>query len=346
MVETMEEESTKHFMHHYNFPPFSTGEVKPMSSTSRREIGHGALVEKAIKNILPEVEDFPYTVRVVSEVLSSNGSTSMASTCASVLALMDAGVPIKNPVAGIAMGLVAEEKDDKITKFRVLTDIQGVEDFSGDMDFKVAGTRNGVTALQMDTKIKGLDFKIIDEVFERAKKARNFILDAMLKVIPEYRKQVSNFAPSIKSFKINPDKIRDVIGGGGKTIREIVEKTGTEIDVEQDGSVFISSPAGNEDGAAKAEEWIKNLTREVEIGEIFDTKVVRIADFGAFVELWPGQDGLVHISEFSTKRIDNLNSILKIGDKIPAKVIRIDDQGKIALSVKALPEEDKKNLSF
>jgi polyribonucleotide nucleotidyltransferase len=345
-IETMEEEGVKHFMHHYNFPPFSSGEVKPIGSPSRREIGHGALAEKAIAQVIPSVEEFPYTIRVVSEVLSSNGSTSMASTCASVLALMDAGVPIKNPVAGIAMGLVTREEKGKITQFRVLTDIQGLEDFSGDMDFKVAGTKNGVTAVQMDTKIHGLDFKIIDETFAKAKIAREVILKKMLSVIAKPRKSVSEFAPNMTSFKINPEKIRDVIGGGGKTIREIIETCGVEIDVEQDGSVFISSPAGNEEGALKAQEWIKNLAREVEIGEIFDVKVVRIADFGAFVELFPGQDGLIHISEFSTKRIDNINSIVKLGDQFKAKVIKVDEVGKIALSVKALPEDLKKDSPF
>lgn len=345
-IETMEEEGTKHFMHHYNFPPYSSGEVKQIGSPSRREIGHGALAEKAIKPIIPVVDNFPYTIRVVSEVLSSNGSTSMAATCASVLALMDAGVPIKNPVAGIAMGLVAKEEKGKITEYRVLTDIQGLEDFSGDMDFKIAGTKNGLTAVQMDTKIHGLDFKIIEETFAKARIAREFILDKMLSVLPRARKNVSKFAPNITSFKINPDKIRDVIGGGGKTIREIIDGCGVEIDVEQDGSVFISSPAGNRKGAEKAKEWIKNLTREIEIGEIFDVKVVRIADFGAFVELWPGQDGLIHISEFSAKRIDNLNNILKVGDIFKAKVIKVDEMGKVALSVRALPEDLKKDLRF
>ncbi|MDD3773720.1 MAG: polyribonucleotide nucleotidyltransferase [Patescibacteria group bacterium] len=345
-IETMEEEGTKHFMHHYNFPPFSSGEVKPIGSPSRREIGHGALAEKAIEQVVPAVDEFPYTIRVVSEVLSSNGSTSMASTCASILALMDAGVPIKNPVAGIAMGLVAQEEKGEITKYRILTDIQGLEDFSGDMDFKVAGTKNGVTAVQMDTKIHGLNAEIIKETFAKAKKARELILDKMLSVIPGARKDVSEFAPSMTSFKINPDKIRDVIGSGGKTIREIIEDCGVEIDVEQDGSVFIASPRGNQKGALKAEEWIKNLTREVEVGEIFDVKVVRIADFGAFVELWSGQDGLIHISEFSSKRIDNLNKILKVGDQFKAKVIKVDESGKVALSVRSLPEEMKKDLPF
>jgi len=346
MVETMEEEGTKHFMHHYNFPPFSSGEIKPLGSPSRREIGHGALVEKAVENIIPKVENFPYTIRVVSEVLSSNGSTSMASTCASILALMDAGVPIENPVAGIAMGLVSEEEKGKITKYRVLTDIQGVEDFSGDMDFKVAGTKDGITAIQLDVKNHGLDFTIIKETLQKAKKARFFILDKMLAVISGPKKEVSKYAPKILSFKINPEKIKDVIGSGGKTIREIVEETSVEIDVEQDGSVFITSESGNGEGAQKAKTWIENLTREIEIGEVFQTKVVRIAAFGAFVEIFPGQDGLIHISEFSEKRIDNLNRLIKIGDIIPAKVIRIDEAGKIALSVRVLPQELKKDLPF
>jgi len=346
LVDTMEEEGIKRFMHHYNFPPFSSGEVKPLTSPSRREIGHGALVEKSLHYIIPSKKDFPYTIRVVSEVLSSNGSTSMASVCAATLSLMDAGVPIKNPVAGIAMGLVAEEKNGKIVKKRILTDIQGIEDFAGDMDFKVAGTNVGVTAVQMDVKIKGIDFDVIREVFEKAKIARVKILGEMQKVLAKPKSKVSPLAPAIEIVTINPDRIGDVIGPGGKTIREIIAQTETEIDVEPDGSVYISSKAGNHQGVKEATELIKNLTREVKIGEVFNTRVVKVVDFGVFVEIFPGQEGLIHISELSDKRIEDIHHLVKVGDVIPAKLIRIDDQGRLALSVKVLSRDQKKGLKF
>ncbi|MCD6194700.1 polyribonucleotide nucleotidyltransferase [bacterium] len=345
LVETMEEERSKRFMHHYNFPPYSTGDIRPLGSPSRREIGHGALAEKALQNIIPDKTFFPYTIRVVSEVLSSNGSTSMAATCASTLSLMDAGVPIKSPVAGIAMGLVTEEKDGKITNYKVLTDIQGVEDFSGDMDFKVAGTKKGITAIQLDVKISGISFEIIEEVFVRAKKARLYILEEMAKVLPHYRKQVSPLAPRIEVLKIDAEKIRDVIGPGGKTIREIIAQTGVEIDIEPDGTVYISSES-DKGNIKQAREWVENLTREIKVGEIFKGKITRIVDFGAFVEILPGQEGLVHISEFSEKRIDNIRNLVKVGDIIPVKVIKIDELGRINLSVKALPSNLKKGLPF
>ncbi len=346
LVETMEEEGVKRFMHHYNFPPYSTGDIRPLGSPSRREIGHGALVEKALQNVIPDKISFPYTIRVVSEVLSSNGSTSMASTCASTLSLMDAGVPIKNPVAGIAMGLVTEEKDGKIVKYKVLTDIQGVEDFSGDMDFKVAGTEQGITAIQLDVKIAGIDFEIIKEVFRKAKQARLFILKEMAKVLPRPRKEVSPLAPLIEVITIDPEKIRDVIGPGGKTIREIIAQTGVEIDIEPDGTVYISSDSGHKEKIKQAKEWVKNLAREIKVGEIFKGKVTRVVDFGVFVELVPGQEGLVHISELSDRRIHDIHRLVKVGDVIPVKVIKIDELGRLALSVKRLPPHLRKGLNF
>ncbi|MCD6422295.1 polyribonucleotide nucleotidyltransferase [bacterium] len=345
MIETMEEEGFKRFMHHYNFPPYSTGEIRPLSAPSRREIGHGALVEKALEGLIPDKKEFPYTIRVVSEVLSSNGSTSMASTCASTLSLMDAGVPLLNPVAGIAMGLVAEEKEGKISRYRVLTDIQGIEDFSGDMDFKVAGTKKGITAIQLDVKIKGINFDIIKEVFERAKKARLYILQEMHKVLPK-PKPVSPLAPVIELITIDPEKIRDVIGPGGKTIRDIIAQTGVEINIEPDGTVYISSDSANRKGVLQAKEWVKNLTREIKVGEIFRGKVTRVVDFGVFVEVFPGQEGLVHISELSRRRIRNIYRLVKVGDVIPVKVIKIDELGRLALSVKALPPHLRKEVPF
>ncbi|HET7420032.1 MAG TPA: polyribonucleotide nucleotidyltransferase [Candidatus Dormibacteraeota bacterium] len=325
-------EEYKRYMHHYNFPPYSVGEARPLRGPGRRDIGHGALAERALLPVIPPVEDWPYTMRVVSEILSSNGSTSMASVCGSTLALMDAGVPIKAPVAGIAMGLVTREG-----KFAVLTDIQGVEDALGDMDFKVAGTREGITALQMDIKIKGLTHEIMAQALEQAREARLFVLDKMLAVLPKPRAEMSHFAPRITTILINPDKIRDVIGPGGKMIRKIVEETGAQIDVEDDGRVFIS--AVDQEAGKKAIEWIKSLTDEVEVGKIYQGKVVRIMPFGAFVEVLPNQDGLVHISKLTDHRVERVEEVVNIGDEIVVKAVEIDSQGRLNLSRQAAIEE-------
>jgi polyribonucleotide nucleotidyltransferase len=322
----------KRFMHHYNFPPFSVGEARPLRGPGRREIGHGALAERALLAVVPPVEDWPYTIRLVSEILSSNGSTSMASVCGSTLALMDAGVPIKAPVAGIAMGLVTREG-----RFAVLTDIQGVEDALGDMDFKVAGTRDGITALQMDIKIKGLTMEIMAQALEQAREARLFVLDRMLAVLPRPRSEMSTYAPRITTILINPDKIRDVIGPGGKTIRKITEETGAQIDVEDDGRVFIA--AVDQVAGQKAIDWIKSLTDEVEVGKIYHGKVVRIMPFGAFVEVLPGQDGLVHISKLTDHRVERVEEVINIGDEIVVKAVEVDSQGRLNLSRQAAIEE-------
>jgi polyribonucleotide nucleotidyltransferase len=318
-------EESKRYMHHYNMPPFSTGEAKPLRSPGRREIGHGALAERALVPVVPEVDQWPYTMRLVSEILSSNGSTSMASVCGSTLALMDAGVPIKAPVAGIAMGLVTREG-----RYAILTDIQGVEDALGDMDFKVAGTADGITALQMDIKIKGLSRQMMGEALEQAREARLVVLDKMLEVIPEPRREMSPFSPRITTLQINPDKIRDVIGPGGKVIRKIVEETGAQIDVEDDGTVFVAS--SDQDGARRAIDWIKSLTDEVEVGRIYRGKVVRIMPFGAFVEVLPNQDGLVHISKLTDHRVERVEEVVNVGDEIQVKATEIDSQGRLNLS--------------
>lgn len=328
-IQGMEITGEKRFIHHYNFPPYSVGETGAFRGPGRREIGHGALAEKSLLPIIPSEEDFPYTIRVVSEILSSNGSSSMASVCSSILALMDAGVPIKTPAAGIAMGLMT----DAAGKYKVLTDIQGPEDHHGDMDLKIAGTKNGVTGIQMDVKIEGVTLEILEKVLEQAKKARLEIIEVMTEAINEPRKELSMYAPRIIRFAINPDKIREVIGPGGKVINEIIAKTGVTIDLEDDGRVFIT--AQNEEAAGKALDWIKNITKEFKVGEMMNAKVKRIADFGAFVELTPGQDALLHVSEISSRRVERVSDVLKIGDIIPVKIIRIDDEGKIAVSAKA-----------
>jgi polyribonucleotide nucleotidyltransferase len=325
-------EEFKRYMHHYNFPPFSVGEARPLRGPGRREIGHGALAERALLAVIPSVEDWPYTIRLVSEILSSNGSTSMASVCGSTLALMDAGVPIKSPVAGIAMGLVTREG-----RFAVLTDIQGVEDALGDMDFKVAGTRDGITALQMDIKIKGLTHEIMAQALEQAREARLFVLDKMLAVLPRPRSEMSSYAPRITTILINPDKIRDIIGKGGSMIRKITEETGAQIDVEDDGRVFIA--AVDQEGGQRAIDWIKSLTDEVEVGRIYKGKVVRIMPFGAFVEVLPGQDGLVHISKLTDHRVERVEEVCNIGDEIVVKAVEIDSQGRLNLSRQAAIEE-------
>lgn len=327
-------EESKRFMHHYNFPSFSVGETGPMRGPGRREIGHGALGERALEPVIPAEKDFPYTIRLVSEVLESNGSTSQASICASTLAMMDAGVPIKAPVAGIAMGLVKSGDD-----YTVLTDIQGMEDHLGDMDFKVAGTAKGVTALQMDIKIEGLSREILEEALQQAKKGRMQILDHMLQTIDQPRSELSQYAPKILIMTINPDKIRDVIGPSGKQINKIIEETNVKIDIEQDGTIFISSP--HNDMNEKAKKIIEDIVREVEVGQMYLGKVKRIEKFGAFVELFSGKDGLVHISELAEERIGKVEDVVSIGDEILVKVIEIDRQGRVNLSRKAVLKEQK-----
>ena len=328
------EEETKRYIHHYNFPPYSTGEVYPMRGPKRREIGHGALAERALLPVIPPEEDFPYTIRVVSEVLSSNGSTSMASVCGSTLSLMDAGVPIKAPVGGIAMGLIT---DAETGKYRVLTDIQGLEDHLGDMDFKVAGTRKGVTALQMDIKVSGLDYDILGEALQQAHDARMFILDHMQGTISEPRPKLSPYAPRIITVHISPDKIGKLIGPGGKTIRGLQDQYHVKIDIQEDGSVFISSLSGDE--ADKAIGEIEKLTEDVEVGKIYTGKVVRTTDFGAFVEILPGVDGMVHISQLADYRVPRVEDVVKVGDEVMVMVIDVDKEtGKIKLSRQAVLE--------
>ena len=328
LLEGMEIEGKKSFMHHYNFPPYSVGEIRPVRGPGRREIGHGMLAEKALLPLLPSSDDFPYTIRVVSEMLSSNGSTSMASVSSSCLALMDAGVPIKSSAAGIAIGLM---QDKESGKYKVLTDIQGPEDHYGDMDFKVAGTKKGITAIQMDVKIDGISEKIMKEALIRAKKARLEILDIMEKTLPEPRAKLSPYAPRIITLQINPDKIREVIGPGGKIINEIIDKTGASIDIEDSGLIFIT--AEKEESANKAVDWIKDIVREVEVGETFEGKVKRILAFGAFVEILPGQEGMIHISKLSDRRVEKVEDVVNIGDAVSVKVISIDEQGRIDLAL-------------
>lgn len=328
LLEGMEIVGKKRFMHHYNFPPYSSGEVKPLRGPGRREIGHGMLAEKALLSLLPDFDEFPYTMRAVSEILSSNGSTSMASISSSSLALMDAGVPIKSPAAGIAIGLA---QDKKTGSCKILTDIQGPEDHYGDMDFKVAGTKKGITVLQMDVKIEGINKKIMTEALNGAKKARLKILDLMDKAISKPRAQLSPYAPRILTIQINPEKIREVIGPGGKIIKEITEETGAAIDIQDSGLIFVTSE--KEEAAKKAVAWIKDITREVKTGEVFQGKVKRILDFGAFVEILPGQEGLIHISKLSDKRVRKVEDVVKIGDAVSVKVILIDEKGRINLSL-------------
>lgn len=329
-IDGMQEETTKRFLHHYSFPPYSVGEVRPMRGPGRREIGHGALAEKAIQPLIPNKEEFPYTIRLVSEVLSSNGSSSQASICGSSLALMDGGVPIPRPAAGIAMGLMS----DKNGNYKILTDIQGPEDHYGDMDFKVAGTEKGITAIQMDVKIEGVSVAILKEAIQKARDARLHILNIMNKTISAPKPEMSPYAPRITSFRINPDKIRDVIGPGGKKINEIIAETGVSIDIEDDGLVMITSK--DAEAAQKATAWIKDITREVVAGEIFQGKVIKLMTFGAFVEILPGQEGLVHISELAHNRVEKVEDVVKVGDIIAVKVKNIDDQGRINLTHKGV----------
>jgi len=318
-------EESKRYMHHYNFPPYSVGETRPMRGPGRREIGHGALAERALEPMIPPEEEFPYTIRIVSEVVESNGSTSMGSVCGSTLALMDAGVPIKAPVAGVAMGLIKEGDH-----YSILTDIQGMEDALGDMDFKVAGTKQGVTAIQMDIKIAGIDRNILKDALEQARKGRLFIMDRMLSVIAEPRPDLSPYAPRIITMMIDPDKIREVIGPGGKTIKKIIDSTGVKIDIEDDGRVFIA--AVDVEAGKKAVRIIEDLTKDVEVGKIYIGKVNRITNFGAFVEILPGKEGLVHISHLAEERVGKVEDVVTVGDEILVKVTEIDRQGRVNLS--------------
>ena len=327
LIDGMEGESTKRYMHHYEFPPFSTGETGRVGPPSRREIGHGALAEKALFPVIPSEDKFPYTVRLVSEVLSSSGSTSMAATCGSTLALMDAGVPITAPVSGIAMGLVTEGE-----KYKILTDIQALEDFYGDMDFKIAGTENGVTAIQLDVKIDGLTQTIISETLTQAKTARGFILKKMLEALPETRAEISKYAPKVSVIHIPTKKIGEVIGGGGKTINKIIEETGAAIDIDDDGTVTVTST--NDEGLKKAIKWIQALTHEVKPGEEYMGEVKRIMNFGAFVEILPGKEGMVHISQLAPYHVEDINKEVKVGQKFKVRIKEVDAQGRINLTRK------------
>ncbi|MEK7189651.1 MAG: polyribonucleotide nucleotidyltransferase, partial [Patescibacteria group bacterium] len=332
-LEGIEGASKKRYMHHYNFPPYSVGEVGPMRGPGRRDIGHGALAEKALVPVLPTKEEFPYTIRVVSEVLGSNGSSSMASTCGSSLALMDAGVPIKTHVAGVAIGL-ASNFNQGGNDYQILTDLQDLEDGKGGMDFKVAGTVNGITAIQMDTKTEGLTEKIVEETLKRAHEARLKVLEVMNAALPVARAELSQYAPRIVAFKIEIDKIREVIGPGGKIINKIIEDTGVEIDIEQDGTVSIT--AVNKEALEKAEKMVRDIVKEVEAGEIYDGTVTRLMDFGAFVEVLPGKEGLVHISEMAWGRTNSVEDVVQVGDKVKVKVKEIDDMGRTNLTMKEL----------
>ena len=337
IIDGIGEEEYKRYMHHYNFPPYSVGDTRFLRGPGRREVGHGALAERALEPVIPPVEKFPYTIRLVSEVLSSNGSSSQASVCGSTLALLDAGVPIKSPVAGIAMGLIKEGENVVI-----LSDIQGLEDHLGDMDFKVAGTRDGITAIQMDIKISGIDRTVLESALSKAREGRLFILDKMNEAISEPRETLSPYAPRILTMEVDPDKIRDIIGPGGKMINKIIDETGVKIDIEDDGRVSIA--AENIENGEKAMELINKIIKDIEVGEIYMGKVVKIVPFGAFVEILNGKEGLVHISNIAHERINNVEDVLKVGDEILVKVMEIDNQGRINLSRKALlPKEDKKS---
>jgi polyribonucleotide nucleotidyltransferase len=332
-LDTYGPETEKHFIHHYNFPPYSVGEAGRFGFTGRREVGHGALAERALKPVVPSQVDFPYTIRLVSEALSSNGSTSMASVCAGSLAMMDGGVPISAPVAGIAMGLITGDGG----KYSILTDIQGAEDHSGDMDFKVAGTRDGVTALQMDIKVKGITFEIMGQALEQARIARLAILDNMENTISSTRDDLSEFAPRMLSLKVPTDKIGAIIGPGGSVIRGMIEEFGVTIDVQDDGTVVVGS--SDRENAEKAEAAINALTKDVEVGDKYTGRVVRIMPFGAFVQILPGKDGMVHISELAQHRVPDVESVVNIGDELEVMVLNVDAMGKISLSHRALLEE-------
>ena len=334
IIDGLGEEESKRFMHHYNFPPYSVGDTRPMRGPSRRDIGHGALVEKAMLPLIPSEEEFPYTIRLVSEVLSSNGSSSQASVCGSTLSLLDAGVPLKASVAGIAMGLIKSEDETVI-----LTDIQGMEDHLGDMDLKVAGTRDGITAIQMDIKIAGIGRSILEEALKKSNEARMFILDKMEEAISSPRENLSDYAPKITTMTIDPDKIRDVIGPGGKMINKIIDETGVKIDIEDDGVISIA--AEDTKSGDEAIEMIENIVKDVEKGEVYLSKVVKITNFGAFLEVLNGKEGLLHISEIANERIDKVEDVLKVGDEVLVKVINIDNQGRINLSRKVLLDDEK-----
>ena len=336
VIDGITEQTEKRYMHHYNFPGYSVGEAKSPRSPGRREIGHGALAERALLPVLPPVEEFPYAIRVVSEVLSSNGSTSMGSTCGSCMALMDAGVPIKRPVAGIAMGLIERVEEDGSSKMAILSDIQGMEDFLGDMDFKVTGTEVGVTAIQMDIKVHGLSREILEKALEQARKGRMYIMEQMLEEIPEPRAELSKYAPRSLTMMIDPDKIRIVIGPGGKTINRIIDETGVKIDIAEDQSGLISIYSSDMAGAEAAKKEIELLTKDVEVGEIYEGTVMRIMPFGAFIEILPGKEGLLHISKMAKHRVEKVEDEMNIGDKVTVKVTEIDSQNRINLSRKEL----------
>jgi polyribonucleotide nucleotidyltransferase len=336
MVDTMEKEGERRYLHHYNAPGYTVGEVRRLGSPGRREIGHGYLAERALSAVLPAEADFPYTMRSVTEIMSQNGSTSMAATCSSCLALMDAGVPLKSPVSGIAMGLMTDGK-----KSVILSDIGDAEDFAGDMDFKVAGTAKGITALQMDMKVHGLPVSTLKEALQQGKTGRAAILEHMLSTLPEPRKELSPYAPRVEAIMINPEKIREVIGKGGETINKIIAETGAEIDIKDDGTVMIASPDKTSiDAAIK---WVRQLTAEPEVGKIYeDCRVVSVLDFGAFVEIMPGKEGLVHVSEMKEERVEKPSDVLKEGDKVTVKLVAIDDRGRLQLSMKAASREMEK----
>ena len=336
VIDGISEQTEKRYMHHYNFPGYSVGEAKAARSPGRREIGHGALAERALLPVLPSVEEFPYAIRVVSEVLSSNGSTSMGSTCGSCLALMDAGVPIKRPVAGIAMGLIERVEEDGSSKMAILSDIQGMEDFLGDMDFKVTGTEVGVTAIQMDIKVHGLSREILEKALEQARAGRMHIMKEMLDEIPAPREEMSKYAPRSITMRIDPDKIRIVIGPGGKTINKIVDETGVKIDISEDDPGLISIYSSDLEGAEAAKKQIELLTKEVEVGEVYEGTVQRIMNFGAFIEILPGKEGLLHISKMAKERVEKVEDVMNIGDVVKVKVTEIDSQNRINLSRKEL----------
>ena len=328
-LDNLDEESFKRYMHHYNFPGYSSGEAKPLRGPGRREIGHGALAERALEPVIPSEAEFPYCIRTVSEILSSNGSTSQASVCGSCLALMDAGVPIKAPVAGIAMGLVKDADSDRVA---IMSDIQGMEDFLGDMDFKVAGTAKGITAIQMDIKIKGIDEKILRTALNQAREGRLYILDKMLAVLPEPRKELSPWAPKIISFTIDPEKIGDVIGKQGKVINKIIEETGVKMDIEDDGTVYIAT--NDSEMAQKAKNIVLSIVEDPVPGKIYEGPVVRTSEIGAFVQLAPNKDGMIHISKLAKERVEKVTDVVNVGDMVSVEVIKIDEKGRINLRLK------------
>jgi polyribonucleotide nucleotidyltransferase len=337
-LESAEGEETKRYIHHYEMPPYSVGETGRVGFASRREVGHGALAERALSAVIPSTSEFPYTIRVVSEIMSSNGSTSMASTCGSTLSLMDAGVPIKEPVAGISIGLMT-----KGDKYLLLTDIMGVEDFNGDMDFKVAGTKNGITAIQLDMKIAGISFEMIEETLKRARDTRLFILDKMLKVIPTPRPSISKYAPKIETVQVPVERIGEVIGPGGKVIKSIITSTGADVNVDDDGTVTVAG--SDQEGVEKAINWVKSIVREIKPGEEFTGEVRRILPFGAFVEILPGKEGMVHLSQMSMEFVKSAEDMVKVGQEVQVRVMEIDDQGRINLSMLTEEQSNQKRTA-